>query len=103
MAANCSGAPSPNKAPKLRSVRKCPECEGTRLRREARFVHVEGETLRTACEFEPGFRVRKRFAFGVGHGRGAVKMQVGTLQVSVFDAVIGCGVTDFGFAVVVVA
>jgi hypothetical protein len=30
-------------------------------------------------------------------------MQVGTLQVSVFDAVIGCGVTDFGFAVVVVA
>jgi len=28
-------------------------------------------------------------------------MQVGTLQVSVFDAVIGCGVTDFGFAVVV--
>jgi len=30
-------------------------------------------------------------------------MQVDTLQVSVFDAVIGCGVTDFGFAVVVVA
>ena len=80
-----------------------PHFHARHVGREARFVHVEGETLRTACEFEPGFRVRKRFAFGVGHGRGAVKMQVGTLQVSVFDAVIGCGVTDFGFAVVVVA
>ena len=36
---------------KLRSVRKCPECEGTRLRREARFVRVgEGEQSRAIYE-----------------------------------------------------
>ncbi|MEG0200273.1 MAG: excinuclease ABC subunit UvrA [Comamonas sp.] len=32
---------------KLRTIRKCPECEGTRLRREARFVRVgEGDQAR---------------------------------------------------------
>ncbi|MFS4550572.1 excinuclease ABC subunit UvrA [Comamonas resistens] len=36
---------------KLRSIRKCPECEGTRLRREARFVRVgEGEQARAIYE-----------------------------------------------------
>ncbi len=36
---------------KMRSVRKCPECEGTRLRREARFVRVgEGEQSRAIYE-----------------------------------------------------
>jgi excinuclease ABC subunit A len=36
---------------KLRSVRKCPECEGTRLRREARFVRVgDGEQARSIYE-----------------------------------------------------
>ena len=36
---------------KMRSIRKCPECEGTRLRREARFVRVgEGEQARSIYE-----------------------------------------------------
>ncbi|MFN3731137.1 excinuclease ABC subunit UvrA [Comamonas testosteroni] len=36
---------------KLRSIRKCPECEGTRLRREARFVRVgDGEQARSIYE-----------------------------------------------------
>ena len=36
---------------KLRSIRKCPECEGTRLRREARFVRVgEGDQARAIYE-----------------------------------------------------
>ncbi|WP_218241758.1 excinuclease ABC subunit UvrA [Comamonas fluminis] len=36
---------------KMRTIRKCPECEGTRLRREARFVRVgEGEQARAIYE-----------------------------------------------------
>ena len=36
---------------KMRSIRKCPECEGTRLRREARFVRVgEGDQARAIYE-----------------------------------------------------
>jgi excinuclease ABC subunit A len=38
---------------KLRSVRQCPECHGTRLRREARFVRV-GEGGRARAIFEVG-------------------------------------------------